>query len=222
MPAATPASDSEIHAALSGPRISTYLTASRGNLQKALELYGWNARISAALMLPAHFAEIAVRNAVDEVLSELYGELWPWSRTLEMSLPSPRGPMFNQRRHLLDVRAKHGTTGKVIADMKFVFWAGMFTARHDGRLWVPHIHSLFPGVHANEAAATARARIATDLNTIRVLRNRIAHHEPVFTRDLAKDLSRMLVLVDLRSTPTAVWTRAMEDATALLAQRPRT
>ena len=220
MPRANPTRDSEIRTALSGTRVSTYLAASGGSLHDALELYGWNARMSAALMLPAHFAEVSVRNAVDEVLTSLYGADWPWSRTLETSLPSPQGPVFNPRHHLQDVRTKHQTTGKVVADMKFVFWPSMFTARHDGRLWVPHIHRLFPGLPAAQAAKSARARIAADLNAIRVLRNRIAHHEPIFTRDLATDLGRMLDLVDVRSAPTAAWTRAIEDATRVLAQRP--
>lgn len=44
-----------------------------GNAAKGLELYGWNARMSAALMLPAHFAEISTRNAAADVLERVYG-----------------------------------------------------------------------------------------------------------------------------------------------------
>jgi hypothetical protein len=55
---------------------------------------------------------------------------------------------------------------------------------------------------------------------IRRLRNRIAHHEPIFTRDLPTGLRQMLDLINLRSPDTAHWVRALEDATTVLSQKP--
>lgn len=107
----------------------------------------------------------------------------------------------------------------MIAELRFAFWQHMFTARYDVRLWNPNISTLFP--HSTGITArNLRSRIHHDLDVIRELRNRIAHHEPIFTRGLADDLARMLDVVQLRSTPTAVWLRSMEDVTALLATRP--
>jgi hypothetical protein len=65
-----------------------------------------------------------------------------------------------------------------------------------------------------------RQRVYGDLETIRAVRNRMAHHEPIHTRDLGEDLRRMLDLVDLRCTSTGRWVRGMEDATAVLTQKP--
>jgi len=218
VPVAIPNNDAAVAATISSPRIATYLAAAGGNLHKAVALYGWNARISAALILPAHFAEVAVRNAVDDALTHVYGSRWPWSAAFERSLPNGGGPFYSPRRDLLNTRARHVTTGKVIAELKFVFWQNMFTARHDGRIWAPSINPLFPG--SSSPAKLLRQGVYDDLEATRKIRNRIAHHEPIFTRDLPDDLRRMLELVSLRCAETGAWLKAMEDATATLTERP--
>ncbi|KZE42365.1 hypothetical protein AVW09_10715 [Microbacterium sp. T32] len=220
MPAAAPFDDAAIRDALSAPRTGTYVAAVGGDTSRAMELYGWNARVSAALMLPAHFAEVVARNAAADVLERVYGPRWPWDSAFVGSLPSPgRGGGYNPRRDLLDVRSAQSTTGKVIAELRFVFWQKLFTGRHDVRLWLPHIAAAFPLAPAGNAASL-RGRIYDDLEALRRLRNRLAHHEPIFTRNLSDDLNRMLDLIGLRSAPTAAWVRAMEDVTATLAERP--
>jgi hypothetical protein len=187
------------------------------DLNRALELYAWNARVSSALMLPAHFAEVATRNAVSDALLSVYGPRWPWDHAFEFSLPNP--PRDSPRANLVSTRARETTTGKVIAELKFSFWQRMFTARHDPRVWGPQILTQFP--HTTETQpAVLRGRIYNDLEAIRRLRNRVAHHEPVFTRPLAQDLAKMLDLIQMRSQPTADWVRALEDVTNVLSERP--
>ena len=219
IPLSPPSDEVAIRAALSIPRTDTYVRATAGDTARAVSLYGWNARVSAALMLPAHFAEVTTRNAVSEALTTVYGANWPWNSTFVNSLPTPGGRTFKPRRELQAVAAREPTTGKVIAELKFAFWQHMFTSRYDVRLWAPHIMTLFPHA-AGLTVPVLRARIHDDLDTIRALRNRIAHHEPVITRNLGDDLACMLDLVELRSPPTATWVRSMEQVTAILPTRP--
>lgn len=166
-----------------------------------------------------HFAEIATRNAVSDALTATYGPRWPWDGNFERSLPGPGGPSYNPRRDLTRARSKEPTTGKVIAELKFAFWQSMFTARHDVRVWDHQILTLFPS-RTSHTARELRGRIYTDLDSIRKLRNRVAHHEPIFSRNLTDDLTRLLELVELRCTDTAGWLRAMEEVSTLLPQRP--
>jgi hypothetical protein len=208
----------EIRSALGAPRVARYVAAAGGDTSRALELYGWNARISAALMLPAHFSEVAARNAVDEALTAVYGPRWPWSESLHRSLPDPKGRTYSARRDLEAVGGREETVGKVIAELKFVFWQTIFTARHDGRIWDRHIDAVLP--NANTGAKVLRSQMYDDLDSIRQLRNRIAHHEPVFDRDLHGDLHRMLGLVGLRSRALSTWVREIESATSMLGERP--
>lgn len=219
MPFAKPTNEAAIRTALSAPRSSTYVSATGGDTARAVDLYGWNARISAALMLPSHFAEVSTRNAVSDALSTVYGPQWPWDNTFEQSLPSRNGPAYDSQRDLRQTRRRESTTGKVIAELKFAFWQGMFTARHDVRIWNHQILTLFPNA-AGMTAQQLRLRIYEDLEAIRKLRNRIAHHEPIFARNLGDDLMRILELIELRSRPTADWVFAMEDTSSVLAERP--
>jgi hypothetical protein len=215
---AKPADAAPVIAALSAARLSKYYAAQPAALD-ALELYAWNAQVSAAFMVPAHFAEVLTRNAVSDALTAVYGPKWPWDHGFELSLPNPYPPAYNPRRDLLQVRSKHHTTGKVIADLKFVFWQKMFTARHDTRVWDAQILTLFPNT-AEADPKKLRTRIYDDLEHIRGLRNRIAHHEPILTRNLPDDLDRTLELIKLRCTVTRDWVDHLEDALHAIASRP--
>lgn len=199
--------------------MSTYLRCADGDTKRAVDLYGWNARISAALLVPLHLAEVTTRNAVDDVLSRVYGAHWPWDPGFERSLPRHRPHSYNPQRDLVSARRRQVIPGKVIADLRFVFWQQMFTARHDGRLWGPHIMTVFPASTCTRPS-DLRGRIWTDIESIRRLRNRIAHHEPIIARDIAADLRTLVTLVGLRSPEAAHFTGALEKVTSLLAQRP--
>lgn len=224
LPAAPPP-PARLEAVLSVPRFRTYVLAVDGDPGRAAALYGWNARTSAALLLPMHFAEIAGRNIVHDALTEVYGPDWPWNPAYRGSLPRPQHG-FQPRRELEHVAGptKERPTGEVVAELRFVFWQTMFTARHHTRLWDHRLAGLLP--HARVASGTVaeeelRRRVYDDLGVTRVLRNRVAHHEPIHTRPgLEDDLRRMLDLVDLRCAATGRWVRAMEDVSSLLDRRP--
>lgn len=220
-----------VKTALSAARIGTYevavgiIDAATGvadpNSTKALELYAWNALVSGALLMPLHVCEVVVRNAVSDALEAKYGNRWPWSSSFELSLPNPQGG-FNPRRDLQ--RARHGapTTGKVIPELTFAFWQKLFTARYDKRLWDTYLPTVLPNSGANAAltVAQARQRVYDDLEHIRRLRNRIAHHEPVIVRNLMDDFQRIDELVQFRCIDTAGWMRNNQQAVALIAARP--
>lgn len=215
---ASASSANAIAGVLSQARLTSYLGATKNDLTDALRLYGWNAQLSAALMVPAHFTEVVARNAVDEALMIEFGPRWPWERAFELSLPDPKKG-YNPRRDLIISRAKMPTTGKVIAELKFAFWCHMFTKRHDARLWDMHIFSLFPG-SSEVTAATLRLRIYNDLEVIRRVRNRMAHHEPIHAYDVADALLKMHEIVAARSSETASWLGTIDHSGTVLANRP--
>jgi hypothetical protein len=178
----------------------------------ALDLYDWNAQISGAFMAPLHICEVVMRNAVSDALTGIYGPRWPWSPVFEASLPSP-AVGYNPRRDLQRNSAAHPTTGKVIPELKFVFWQKMFTSRYDTRLWAPHLLRVLPNLDATKTVPQLRADIYDDLEHVRLLRNRIAHHEPVFKRDLRGDLDKITDLIRFRCTTTANWMLASQWVT---------
>ncbi|MGC4934670.1 hypothetical protein ACLQ3C_13425 [Gordonia sp. DT30] len=102
-----------------------------------------------------------------------------------------------------------------------MFWQKVFTSRYDAVIWDSQIATVLPGDNVNGGStARLRARVYSDLDRIRLLRNRIAHHEPIIFRDLAADLAAIKDLVQLRCTHTAHLLEEAESVTALLPQRP--
>jgi hypothetical protein len=204
--------------ALSLSRIETYDRAVVviGDVSpEAINLYDWNAQISAAFMASLHICEVVVRNAVSDALTAVYGDRWPWSPGFQRSLSNP-SVGYNQIRDLQSSRRNQLTTGKVIPELKFVFWQKMFTDRYDFRLWNAHLRSVLPNLDAAKTITQLRQEIYADLDHIRHLRNRIAHHEPIFRRNLADDLDKIKALIQFRCKETADWMMANQWVTLLL------
>lgn len=212
-----------VKAALSAARMSTYEScaiAAGHDAASALTLYAWNARISGALLIPLHICEVVVRNAVADALESTHGPDWPWNQGFERSLPRQAGPGYNALADLQYVGQKSRTPGQVIAELKFVFWEKMFTSRHDNRIWNQHLNRVLPNLSAARTTAEHRKRIFDDLNKIRLLRNRIAHHEPIFARNLSEDLQIIRQLVAARCTVSADWLLTHQQVSETLKRRP--
>lgn len=217
----------QLEAVLSAPRFDAYVRAVGGDRRSAAELYAWNARLAAALLLPMHFAEISARNVVHEALTEVYGSHWPWNQTFRGSLPRPsRGYKPREDLERTAGPTQRLPTGKIVAELKFVFWQMMFTSRHQSRIWDQRLGRLLPHAPAITGTTTLtdddlRRRVYADLEVIREVRNRVAHHEPIHARpDLEVDLQRTLDLIKLRCRVTGLWVHSIEDVSALLAARP--
>ncbi|MCL2659733.1 MAG: hypothetical protein FWD64_04355 [Acidobacteriaceae bacterium] len=185
------------------------------NDPKPLALYVWNARVSAAFLVPLHICEVVIRNAASEAIARLYGLRWPWQAGFVRSLSNP--PVgYNPQKDLLNARSQFTTTGKVIPELKTVFWQKLFTRRHDQRLWNPYLRDVLPNLPSARTVAGLRQDIYDDLEQIRTLRNRIAHHEPVFTRNLQDDLQKITGLIEYRAKETANWMMANQQVSAIL------
>ncbi len=208
--------------ALSAARMGTYEVATATdttNPAAALALYAWNAQVSAALLVPLHICEVVVRNAISDALESLYGARWPWSTSFEQSLPAPREG-YSPRRDVQNSRSHAITTGKTIPELKFVFWQKMFTSRYDERLWNVHLRRVLPNTNSAKSIDVIRQNLYEDLEHIRILRNRIAHHEPIFMRNLEDDLRRIVNVVELKSKITADWMMENQQASGLIPNRP--
>nr|WP_318382454.1 hypothetical protein [uncultured Enterobacter sp.] len=214
-----------IKISLSAARIATYETTVGGTpgvvrTEKALSLYMWNAHVSAALLMPLHVCEVTLRNAISDVLERVYGPLWPWSVGFERSLPAPAAG-YKPRDDLIMARRYQHTTGKVIPELKFVFWQKMLTSRFDSRLWNNHISTAFPNAALSGLTPNRlRQKLYDDLETLRKLRNRIAHHEPIISRNLQDDFDIIAQVISFRCEHTMQWMLNHQTLLSLLTIRP--
>jgi hypothetical protein len=216
--------EQSIKNALSAARMGTYEVAATvvpklPVLADALALYAWNAQVSAALMVPLHVCEVVIRNAVSDALERVYGSAWPWSPGFERSLPAPSYG-YSVKNDLLNVRNRFPTTGKVIPELKFIFWQTLFTSRFDRRLWNPHLLAVLPHLDATKPVSQLRGRIFVDMEALRAVRNRIAHHEPIFGRNLTDDFQKIQELIAFRCPTTMAWMLRHQQVQALIAAKP--
>jgi Abi-like protein len=198
----------EIHQRVSVPRLSPYLNAA-GSVDNALALYRWNSAMSASLFELVGHAEVVLRNALADELTNLRtasGDstgAWFWA--------DPQGPPWFQPwwqpemiKNLNRARSKAkdatGTVrpGKVVAELTFGFWRYLLTAHYEASLWTPALRYAFP-------QRIARSTVYDLVEKINILRNRVAHHEPIYRRNLQTDISRIEQLLDWISPDTSQW-----------------
>lgn len=204
---------------ISEPRFATYLRYCKNDRRDALTLYQWNLELSSAFVVPLHFLEVSIRNTVVEALEDVHTANWPWTQGFLISLPDPKSG-YSPRKNLQKIAQKQPTMGKVVAELSFVFWERMFTKRHDSRLWSGRINSLLGNAPSELSVKQIRATVHDDLRAIRNLRNRIAHHEPIFSRNSTADYETIYRLMLWRSEVTAEWMNDIQRVTKLISERP--
>lgn len=211
----------EIETILSRPRFARYLDFVGGNRRKALRLYTWNTDVSSAFYLLLHYCELSVRNAAVEAIENEFGANWHRNRGFKYTLRIlNKGKGYQPRNNLINCANKCATAGQVVAELNFVFWQYMFTSGQDERLWNSQLANVFPGHDTTKSIAENRAQIYNDIEQVRRLRNRIAHHEPIYNRLLNDDKSAVCRLISLRCPNTELWLDGIQNVTDYLNCQP--
>jgi len=206
-----------LQAALSRPRWSTYKRIADRHSLDATSLYVWNMQMCGALLSPLHICEIVIRNAVAAALAHAYGPRWPWHPALLQRMPADGALSALQDLHKRSNRQMN--TPEIIASLRFAFWQQLFTRRFEGPLWTRSLKIALPNA-PQKTVDTIRTTIHADLDRIRHLRNRIAHHEPILERDIGADLAAIGRLIHARCPHTLAWLQRHERATTVLAVSP--
>jgi hypothetical protein len=209
-----------ITATISPTRLATYITAAAPRGIDPFHLYAWNAQVAASFLQSLQVCEITVRNGIASVIERQYGADWPWDPNFERTLPT--SGRFKPKDELIRARnlMQYGYTGKVIAELKLAFWCHMLTSRHDRRLWDPYLRAEFPNAPATKSVADCRKELHDTLEQLRHLRNRIAHHEPIFAKPLPRHYHELKQLIAWRCRETLAWHMQWETVTRDLAARP--
>lgn len=190
--------------ALSLERFGRYLAWAGNDRGRALELYALNTRLSETLYTPLQMLEVALRNRVHAVLSASVQPRWFESSDL---LVMPR-----QNEQVLEALAdltreqKEPTPGRVVAALTFSFWTSMLGAPYEN-LWQTDLHHI---AYRDGGKGLRRKDLSGPLTPIRLLRNRIAHHEPILAWNLPKHHDAMLHITGWLSPAAAAWCRALD------------
>ena len=214
----------ELEASFSSDRMGTYLAAAQGDRERAARLYAWNTAVSAAFYGSLQALEVALRNAMHFQLSIPYGEDWYDNVGTGLDRRS-LGRIADAKRELR--RRGYGVRpSRMLAELSFGFWVSLLgpggrlpgshtRASYEMTLWRPALRKAFP--HRDRLT---RPQAHGPLDELRKLRNRIAHHEPIFANDLSMDYERILELSGWITPGTRAWIERHSRAQDLL-ETPR-
>jgi hypothetical protein len=113
-------------------------------------------------------------------------------------------------RHAGGSQAPHG---KLVAELPFGFWWSLLADEYNRLLWQPALRHAFDGT-------VRRRRLHAELDEVRRLRNRIAHHEPIHTRPLEEDLARVLDIARRIGRALGEHLEATTRVSVLIDERP--
>ena len=168
---------------LSAPRFGRYL-ATCGDVERdALVLYQWNALVSQSLYVYIQCWEVCLRNKLNEFLTWKYNEAWPYDDARAV-----RNLKGDDQRRLREAKERQererdiptAPTSVVVADLSAGFWVSLLSTKYDvPYVWRYNLARIFP----HEKGLTRD--VAWDrCDAALTLRNRIAHHEPIYHLDL--------------------------------------
>lgn len=188
----------KVKEALSEERLGPYLTLAGSDLREAIRLYERNTALSEALYGLLQGLEVSLRNSMHRAISKgLSREDWYDFITWRLAQQEQIG----NAKESLQKKAKPVTPGRMVAELTFGFWVGLTGPKYSVDLWEKHLYKAFPN------AKLGRKQLNKRLESIRLLRNRVAHHEPILSRDLLKDVNRILETIGWISADTERWVR---------------
>lgn len=185
--------------ALSVSRLNRYRTSANGDLEAALEFHIWNARLGQSLHFPMQHFELLLRNALNDQISGAYGSTW-YDTLFPQLEPAFQGTIRVAKDELVK-QSRPLSSPSVIAQFTFGTWASLLKSKYDQLLWKFHLVKAFP----NAPKPIKRNKTKSALEKIRVLRNRIAHHEPIYQRALDRDLMHIITVASWICWDTASW-----------------
>jgi hypothetical protein len=154
-------------------------------MRQGIVLYEHNTEMSAAFWSVLGDLEVLIRNAMHERLTA-----WSDNRHGQPAWYLDPGHVFNAkaaddiataRRHAT-ANGRPESPGRVIAELPLEFWRFMLSSRYERSLWLPCLRDAFPGVHGRGM----RRDVHDAMRELHLLRNRIAHHEPIYNRPIAR------------------------------------
>lgn len=197
---------------LSAERFATYLAWAEGDRGRAIELYTLNTQLSEGLYTPLQMLEVALRNRVHDVMTEAFGATW--FDLPEHQINKWQADMLDKARKDLADANKVETSSALVAALTFGYWTAMLGAEYED-LWQKALHKI---AKSENGKGLRRKDLTKPLGPIRTLRNRIAHHEPIFYWNLPKHHDAIIQLTGWLSPVAAEWCSSVDRFDSLYPQ----
>lgn len=194
-----------LSAHISQPRLQTYLHFASNDLGRALSLYQWNIRASAAVISSTGMVEVQLRNSLDEALRQwnsnqqfssgngYYGPDWLQNPASPLKdIINPPGQKTMQARAEDSLRGLDGTSTKrnpthddLVAGLTFGSWRYLLPSpiasspKNDRiRMWNDSLGACFKDRSNSAQLHLPRNVVYNWVNQLCFARNRASHLEP--------------------------------------------
>jgi hypothetical protein len=181
----------DIEATLSVDRLAVFRQAAAGDLERAIDLYCWNAAMAAAFFGPLGIMEVGLRNALDRELIRAFTVPW-YDDPKFLAIDSAFAPRIYDTKKKITARGKAVVQPRVIAELSFGFWVNLLRPGPGGS----YVHTLWgPALSRAFRPRVKRSFVAGCLDPLLKFRNRVAHHEPIFSRNLGGQYASILWII---------------------------
>lgn len=119
----------------------------------------------------------AIKRATGQAQRAVYSKMFAFEKSALDATAFPTGVPANIKHRKLAQKRQETITvadGQVIAQLTMNFWKRLFSEHYEKTLWKRSLKKVFPNKTLD------RPHIASQLETIYEIRNRLAHHEPVY------------------------------------------
>lgn len=206
-----------IEQAISAERLSSYRAQMGGDLVAAVDLYRWNTELCGAMWQTLGHVEVLVRNALADKMAarqQRLGRSGSWLDDPGVELDRRgRDDIVTARQRVRANRKPH-RDGQVISELSFGFWRFLVARRYQGQLW-PDLASGFPFAPSRD-----RRLVEDPLVQLYHFRNRLAHHQRVWSEPVAARLQDCLLLTGFIDPAVQQWIAATSPVPAILADGP--
>ena len=182
-----------LHQALSTERLAGYRRRIDPGGDTALFAhYIWNMALSEALYPALQGVEVVLRNTIHEAAHERFGRD-DWFDDTAIIHHHNDITNLDKAKETLRRKGKPLEPSRIIAELSFGFWTSLLDRRYERVLWPRLICTAFPRVPRR---LRTRRELSRRFHRIRLLRNRVFHHEPIWHwHDLAQQHSEILEAV---------------------------
>lgn len=174
--------------------------------------------LSAELFKLLSTVEVILRNAMALSLAELHrsrGGDGNWLLDPGFVLTPLHKVHVDDAAERLSRRAQVLTLDSLIPELNFGFWRYLLAKRYIAKFWAGAFCHGLPGV-GNDQVKGFVARVGR----LHEIRNRIAHHEPIFGRRLDLDHRDCLLVLGAVCPVTAQWAEGISRIPEVLANTP--
>lgn len=160
----------ELARCLSAARLNGYRLTPGEPYRTLIGRERWNSVLTHALLQYTKLIEIALRNSMHNALAN-HCQTTNWFDIITLQ-PQARKTINEVRQGLRRQRPDD-----IVAALSFGFWTSLLSREYEPILWPKLLRESFPGMPRRQRTRSNAIRTLTE---IRHLRNRMAHHEPIW------------------------------------------